>query len=74
MDIKELPRLLKVTDVCALLNLSRSSLYRLTTSKELESVRIGRSVRIPTLAVEAYIAALNAKAQDAPNPLLGERK
>ena len=58
MDIKEMPRLLKINEVCSILNLSRSMVYRLTASKELESVRIGKSVRIPTLAVEAYLDAL----------------
>lgn len=51
-------RLLKVQEVQDLLNLSRSMVYKLTTSGALKTVRIGKSVRIPVVAVEAYIASL----------------
>lgn len=58
MENIENVRLLKIQEVCSLLNLSRSMVYRLTTSGELQSVRIGKSVRIPAVAVEAYISSL----------------
>ena len=40
------------------LDVSRTTVYALLASGELESVRIGRSRRIPVQAVEGYVARL----------------
>jgi len=48
-------KFLKVTEVAALLRVSRMSVYRLIHSGELEAVRFGRSFRVPEHAVDAYL-------------------
>lgn len=49
--------LLKAEEVAAALGVSRSQVFILMASGELESVTIGRSRRVPVEAVEAYVAA-----------------
>lgn len=44
-----------VAEVAALLRVSKMSVYRLIHSGELESVRFGRSFRVPDKAVETYL-------------------
>ncbi len=48
-------RFLKVTEVAALLRVSRMSVYRLIHAGELEAVRFGRNFRVPEHAVNAYL-------------------
>lgn len=54
------PRLLlTIRDVCDILALSRTTVFELIMSGELESVMIGeRQRRIPVAAVEAYVEGL----------------
>ena len=47
--------LLRVTEVAYLLGLSRSEIYKLISSSDLPSIRIGRSVRVPRGALELWI-------------------
>lgn len=44
-----------VAEVAALMRVSKMSVYRLIHSGELESVRFGRSFRVPEAAVDAYL-------------------
>ena len=44
-----------VAEVAALLRVSKMSVYRLIHSGELESVRFGRSFRVPEQAVQTYL-------------------
>ena len=46
---------LTVAEVAALMRVSKMSVYRLLHSGELESVRFGRSFRVPQAAVDAYL-------------------
>lgn len=48
-------RFLKVSEVAALLRVSRMSVYRLIHAGELEAQRFGRSFRVPEAAVDAYL-------------------
>jgi excisionase family DNA binding protein len=48
-------RLLKVMEVLPLIGLSRSKVYEMTRTGELPTVRIGRSVRVPTAGLMAWI-------------------
>ncbi len=48
-------KFLKVTEVAALLRVSRMSVYRLIHAGELEAVRFGRNFRVPEHAVNAYL-------------------
>lgn len=46
---------LKVSEVAAMLRVSKMSVYRLIHSGELEAVRFGRSFRVPSRAVDSYL-------------------
>ena len=47
--------LVTIVEAAALLAIGRSSLYQLIWDGELETVRIGRSVRIPVLELEKFV-------------------
>jgi excisionase family DNA binding protein len=49
--------LLTVTEVARRLSLGRATTYQLVRRGELPSVRVGRAVRVPVHALEAWIAA-----------------
>lgn len=51
-----LPLLLRGGEVAQLLNISRSKAFEMMASGELPCVRIGRSVRVPRIALERWIA------------------
>lgn len=56
----ENPLLLKVEQAAIQLGLGRTVVWGLVSSGELESVKIGRSRRIPIDALEVYVARLRA--------------
>ncbi len=47
--------LLKPTDLCDILSVSRSKAYDLLKTKTLPSVHIGRSVRVPASALQEWV-------------------
>lgn len=49
------PVLLRVEEAARRLSIGRTKTYELMTAGELPVVRIGRAVRIPTAAVEAWV-------------------
>ena len=49
--------LLKVCDVAKILNISPSSAYNLVQTRQLPSVRMGKSVRVRPIDLEAFIQA-----------------
>ncbi|MBB6346092.1 excisionase family DNA binding protein [Nonomuraea muscovyensis] len=55
-------RLLRVPEVMALLGLSRWQVYNLIRSGELESVKVGRSRRVPVAALDEFVAQLREEA------------
>ena len=57
--------LLKVREVVQVLGIGRSTVYELMDSGTLESVRIGKSRRVPTDALERFLADL-ARATNGP--------
>ena len=56
--------LLTVDEACELIGVKRSKLYELIASDKIESVTIGRSRRIPSDALEDYVARLRADARE----------
>lgn len=54
------PVLLTVTEVCELLHLSRPTVYGLINSGQLRSFKVGRVRRVPTSAVDDYVAGMVA--------------
>jgi excisionase family DNA binding protein len=55
------PVLLTVIEAARLLRIGRSKAYELIVGGELETVHIGRCIRVPYDAVLAYVAALRSK-------------
>lgn len=53
--------LLTVEEAGAAIGLARSKMYELMTSGDVESVKIGKSRRVPAEALEAYVARLRAE-------------
>lgn len=53
-------RLHKIDEAAALLGVHRSTLYGLIDSGQLQSVKIGRSRRVPESAIVSYIDGLIA--------------
>jgi excisionase family DNA binding protein len=54
--------LLTPGEAAEMLSISRSKLYELLASNELESVRIGGSRRIPTAALDDFVAQCRSNA------------
>ena len=54
--------LLRVRDVCRLLDVGRSTVYELIARGELPVIRIGRLVRVPRPALEEWIVRNTAGA------------
>ena len=50
------PTFLTVAEVAAQMRVSKMTVYRLVHAGELESVRVGRSFRVPENAVAEYLS------------------
>jgi excisionase family DNA binding protein len=48
--------LLRPTEVAEAIGVSRSKAYELIASREIPSIKVGSSVRVPTEALRAWIA------------------
>ena len=64
VDDSQSTRLLDVQQVSKLLNISRTSVYDLLASGELESIKIGRSRRILAEDLERFIQSLKVAQSD----------
>lgn len=53
--------LVRVDEAAARLGISRSKLYELMAAGHIAYVKIGRSVRIPTTALEEFVESLEAQ-------------
>lgn len=60
------PLLLRVPEVCELLALGRSTVYVLMTAGDLETVHIGRSVRVTAESAHSFVE--RNRSGDAHNP------
>ncbi|TWP46015.1 helix-turn-helix domain-containing protein [Lentzea tibetensis] len=49
------PALLTVREACEALRISRWTLYDLIRSRAIETIKIGRSRRIPQASIDAYV-------------------
>ena len=56
-DLMKSNQLLKGKDVAHILNVSQSFAYQLMRREEIQTVRMGRSVRVRPEDLDAYIAA-----------------
>jgi excisionase family DNA binding protein len=48
--------LLRPAEAAEAIGVSRSRMYELLASRELPSIRVGRTVRVPVAALQAWIA------------------
>lgn len=56
MTEQQAPRFLTVAEVAELLRVSKMTVYRMVHAGEIPAVRVGRSFRVPQLAVEELLA------------------
>ena len=63
MTSTNLPMLFSVEEAANILHIGRSTIFKLIRDGELESIRLGRSRRIPVDALEQYINDLRAAKQ-----------
>ena len=65
MESKLEPRLLRISEVCVLVGISRSAVYREIEAKRIRAVGIGkRSKRVSREEVERYIASKTEEISD----------
>lgn len=57
MNSSALPPYLSVRDLIDLLRISRTTAYALVSSGQIRAVHIGRAIRIPRAALQAYLDA-----------------
>jgi len=65
------PKLLRVEEAGRVLSLGRSKTYELVRDGVLPSVRLGKVVRVPAAALEAWIAGLAAESAGASGGSVG---
>lgn len=56
MSVQQPPRFLTVAEVAELLRVSKMTVYRMVHAGEIPAVRVGRSFRVPQLAVEELLS------------------
>lgn len=61
MGRAESPRLYRPEAAAEQLGISRAQVFRLMQSGELQSLKIGRSRRVPAEQLDAYVARLRAE-------------
>ena len=54
-NLEELPLVLRVEDLMSVLNIGRNTAYELVRSGQIESVRVGRQLRITKQALVAFM-------------------
>jgi len=54
-NIESAPDLMSVRDIMSLLGIGRTKAYSLTRSGDVQTIRIGRSVKIPKAAILAFL-------------------
>lgn len=57
MSLEDLPQVLKVREVAAILRISLSQAYELVAQGTIPSVRLGKVIRVPRAALEQYLCA-----------------
>ena len=60
----ELPMLFTVEQVAQILGIGRSTVFQLIKNEQIESIRLGRSRRIPVDAMQNYVDDLRAERAD----------
>ncbi len=64
-DFENVPDILTIPELQAVLRIGRSTAYRLIKTNDIHSIRIGRCIRIPKQFVEEYVQARCIAVEDA---------
>jgi excisionase family DNA binding protein len=56
--------LVSIDEGCEVVGVKRSKMYELLATGEIESVKIGKSRRIPVDALEEYVSRLRSEARE----------
>ena len=59
INLDNLPLVLSVPDLAAVLRIGRNSAYQLVSSGQIRSLRIGKNIRIPQAALLEYLSHLD---------------
>lgn len=57
-DISQLPLVLTIEDLISVLHIGRNKAYDLVKSKQIQSIKVGKQIRIPRAALERYLSTL----------------
>lgn len=57
-DISQLPLVLTIDDLISVLHIGRNKAYDLVKSKQIQSIKVGKQIRIPRAALEHYLSTL----------------
>lgn len=57
-DISQLPLVLTIDDLISVLHIGRNKAYDLVKSKQIQSLKVGKQIRIPRAALERYLSTL----------------
>lgn len=55
VDFENIPNVLTISELQKALKIGRGTAYRLVQSKEIRSIRIGKSIRIPKEYVREFV-------------------
>ena len=58
-DLDDMPDILTISELQEVLRVGRSTAYRLISSSEIQSIRIGKSIRIPKKYVKEFLEQQN---------------
>lgn len=64
IDLDSVPDVLTLSDLQNVLQIGRSTAYRLVKSKKIRSIRIGKSIRIPRKYVQEFVESQNSPIDD----------
>lgn len=57
-DISQLPLVLTIDDLISVLHIGRNKAYDLVKTKQIQSLKVGKQIRIPRAALERYLSTL----------------
>ena len=66
IDFDSVPDVLTLSDLQNVLQIGRSTAYRLIKAKEIQSIRIGRCIRIPKQFLAEYVQTRCIPVEDKP--------
>ena len=59
-SFNDLPLTLRVEDLMPILNIGRNTAYELVRSGQIRSIRVGRQLRVPKDALQAFLTQQNS--------------